>query len=255
MGVLEGKVALVTGATSGIGAACAEAIAAEGASALLAGRDGVRGKEVLARLRDRGTAAELVLGDVADSAFCDRLVEQTVARFGRIDLLVNAAGAMYRGDATEHSDENWRRIMAINSDAVFFLSRAAVRDMRKRRYGVIVNIASTVGVVAWKGLAAYCASKGAVILLTKAMALDHAQEGIRINAVCPGSVETPMLVSGYERSGLSSEEVLRRNAEGAPVGRNARPEEIAHAVVFLADDRSSFITGTTLMVDGGFTAQ
>lgn len=252
---LSGKVALVTGATSGIGKAVGVGFAEAGASLMLIGRDPDRGDRSLESIRSHGAPAELVLGDVADAAVCERAVTATVERFGRIDVLVNGAGVIYRGDALETPDDAWRRSMAINVDAVFYLSRAAVRVMKSQGGGSIVNIASNVGLVGCHGLAAYCATKGAVVQLTRAMALDHAKDGVRVNAVCPGAVDTPMLVSGHERSGLSDEDVLRRNADAIPQGRVATSQEVAALVLFLACDGSRHITGTAIPIDGGYTAE
>lgn len=251
---VSGKVALVTGATSGIGEATAMTLAKAGALLMLTGRDPERGERSLDAVRRGGGPAKLMLGDIADADFCERAVAATIEAFERIDVLVNGAGIVYRGDVLETPDDAWRRLMAVNVDGVFYLSRAAVRAMKTQGGGSIVNIASTVGLVGFPDLAAYCATKGAVVQLTRAMALDHAKDGIRVNAVCPGAVNSPMLVSGHERTGLSAEEVLRRNAEAIPQGRVAKPEEVADLVLFLAGDGSRHITGTAIPIDGGYTA-
>jgi NAD(P)-dependent dehydrogenase (short-subunit alcohol dehydrogenase family) len=252
---LDGKTALITGATSGIGLAIAERFAAEGARLLLTGRNAAEGEKIAKRLD-----AHFIAGDVTDRALADRLAEETVKRFGRLDILVNNAGIVHRGTALETADEDFARIMAVNVEAVFRFSRAAIRRMvaqfeQDGRGGAIVNIASDWAFVAGRAELAYCTSKGAVVQMTRAMALDHARQGIRVNCVAPGDIETPMLLSGITRRGVGAAEGLRQNGEAIPMGRVGQPDEIAAAVCFLASDEASFCTGTTLLADGGNTAQ
>jgi NAD(P)-dependent dehydrogenase (short-subunit alcohol dehydrogenase family) len=234
--------------------AIAERFAAEGARLLLTGRNRDSGEKLAQKL-----GAVFIAGDVTASGLADDLVQEIAKRFGRIDVLVNNAGIVHRGTVLETSDEDFARIMAVNVEAVFRFSRAAVRRMvaqfdRDGRGGAIVNIASDWAFVAGRAELAYCTSKGAVVQMTRALAVDHARQGIRVNAVAPGDVETPMLLSGIAHRGRSAAEGLKENGAAIPMGRVGQPPEIAAAVAFLASDEASFITGTTLLADGGNTA-
>jgi NAD(P)-dependent dehydrogenase (short-subunit alcohol dehydrogenase family) len=194
-----------------------------------------------------------VIGDVSDPAFCNRAVETALERHGRLDILVNAAGIIVRANAEGTTDEQWQRIMAVNVNGVFYMSRAAIGLMRKQGTGAIINFGSIWGDVGASGVVAYCATKGAVHQITRAMALDHVKEGIRINAVCPGEVDTPMLRS--ERSRPPTPEDMQQLAETVPMGRLAQPVEIARVVLFLASDEASYMTGALVPVDAGYTAR
>ncbi len=248
------KVALVTGATSGIGRATAERLARDGNRILVVGRNAERANALVAKIATTGGEARSVLGDVTDPAFCETAVTSAVDTFGRLDVLANVAGIIRRGDAPSTSDAAWHDTMRANVDSVFFMSRAAVRAMRECGGGSIVNLASTVGLVGTAGLTAYCASKGAVVQLTRAMALDHAAEEIRVNAVCPGAVDTPMLVSQHGE-GVTPEAVHARNLAAIPQGRIPAPEEVAELIAFLASDASRHVTGAAIPIDGGYTAK
>ncbi|ANT54544.1 SDR family NAD(P)-dependent oxidoreductase [Mesorhizobium amorphae] len=247
------KIVIVTGATSGIGGAISEAFASAGATLLLVGRDRERGQRALEVVEKLGCTAQLMLGDVADPVFADEVVNSSVERFGKVDVLVNSAGIIRRGNAIDTSNEDWRQTFEANVNGVFYFSRAAVKSMRTTGGGSIVNIASNVGLVGCPGLVAYCASKGAVVLMTQAMALDHAKEHITINAVCPGAVDTPMLVSAHHKP-VTAEEILQGNVDSIPQGRVATPVEIASLALFLASDGARHITGVAIPIDGGFTA-
>lgn len=246
----EGKVVLITGGASGMGAASARLFAERGAKVVIVDINGPLARSVAAEIGAGGP----VTGDVSDSAFCDGAVAAALERHGRLDVLVNAAGIIFRASGEATPDEAWRRVMSVNVDGVFFMSRAAVRAMKPRGGGAIVNFGSIWGGIGSAGVAAYCASKGAVHNLTRAMALDHARDGIRINAVCPGEVNTPMLASG--RAVPPTAEDLRKLGEAVvPMGRLADPREIARVVVFLASDEASYMTGSMVDVDAGYTAR
>jgi meso-butanediol dehydrogenase/(S,S)-butanediol dehydrogenase/diacetyl reductase len=246
----KGKTALITGGASGMGAACDREFGSAGANVVIVDLNGPLAKTVAAEIGAR----EPVIGDVGDSAFCDHAVQTALDRHGRLDILVNCAGIIHRADALGTSDESWRRVMAVNVDGVFFMSRAAVSPMKKQGRGVIVNFGSIWGGVGAAGVIAYCTSKGAVHNLTRAMALDHVKDGIRINAVCPGEVNTPMLASG--RATPPTPEDLKKLGETVvPMGRLADPVEIARVVVFLASDGASYMTGSMVTVDAGYTAR
>jgi NAD(P)-dependent dehydrogenase (short-subunit alcohol dehydrogenase family) len=246
----ENQVVVVTGGSSGIGAATAGAFAAEGARVVITGRNEQRTRAAV----EQHALAHCGLGDITDPLYCSRFLEEVVDRFGRIDVLVNNAGMIVRQDTVDTTDEQWFEIVAVNVNAVFFMSREALRHMRRRRSGSIVNLASTCGLVGCKGLMAYCTTKGALIQMTQAMALDCAQEGIRVNAVCPGATDTPMLFSAH-RSRPTRNEMRRVQEETVPMQRMAEPGEVVSAILYLASAAAGYITGTHLSVDGGYTAQ
>jgi meso-butanediol dehydrogenase / (S,S)-butanediol dehydrogenase / diacetyl reductase len=244
-----GKVAVVTGGASGMGAATSREFSAAGGHVLIIDRNG----PLAAQVANEINAGQPVVGDVSDSTFCKRAIETALDRHGRLDILVNAAGIIVRADALNTSDEQWQRIMNVNVNGVFFMSRAAIPHMKRQGQGAIVNFGSIWGTVGATGAVAYCASKGAVHQITRSMALDHVKDGIRINAVCPGEVNTPMLAS--ERTEPVTPELMERLAATVPLGRLADPVEIARVVLFLASDSSSYITGTLVTVDAGYTAR
>lgn len=247
--LFENGVVLITGGSRGIGLAAAKAFAAEGARPVL-----------FARNRERGSAAasevpgcRFVAGDVRRTDHCERAVNEAVAEHGHLDVLVNDAGVIYRNRTVEAtSEEEWDETFDTNVKGAFLMSRLALPHLRRTR-GNIVNVSSYVGLVGFAGAAAYAASKAALLNLTRSMALDHAAEGIRVNAVCPGSVDTDMIRSAW-RSQSDPAAAERQWKAKHPVGRIASPDEVAHAILFLASEQASFITGAALPVDGGITA-
>ena len=251
-----GQTVLITGATSGIGEGTARAFAAHGAKVMLNGRDAARGGAVVDAIARAGGAAALSLGDVADSAYCDRLVGETVDRFGRLDVLFNNAGVCLHGPVDETPDDAWQRLIGINLSGSFYMARAAVRQMKAQGAGgAIVNMSSECGLIAYQRLPAYSATKGAIVMLTKCMAMDHARDGIRVNAVCPGDIDTPMTDMGWAHLEVSSAEIRERLKEHIPLGKVGQPLDIANAVMYLASDAAGFVTGTLLAIDGGTTAR
>jgi meso-butanediol dehydrogenase/(S,S)-butanediol dehydrogenase/diacetyl reductase len=250
-----GRIALVTGATSGIGAACAREFARCGAGLSLSGRDETRGATLCDELAALGAEVEFIGGDLRDRSFCKRVVDQTLERFECLDVLVNSAGIAITASGLATTDEQWDATLETNLSAAFFVSRAALPSMCERGRGAIVNVASDWGIVGGERAAAYCASKGGLVLLTKAMALDHATDGVRINAVCPTDTDTPMLDDEFRQRGLSTSEGHSEAAAGIPMGRIATAAEVAQAVCFLASDEAAFITGVALPIDGGTTAR
>jgi len=250
---LAGKVALITGGTSGIGRATAALFAREGARVALTGRDEVRGRVVLHEVKSAGSEGIFVRSDVRLADECRRAVDETIKAFKRLDILFNNAGVFFPHTVTDSTEEEWDQTLDVNLKGTYLMSKFALPHMIAQRSGAIVNNSSGWGLVGGDAAAAYCASKGGVVLLTKAMAVDHGPQGIRINCICPGDVETPMLPEDARLRGLAWDEYLKA-AASRPLGRIGKPEEIARAVLFLASDDSSFMTGSALVVDGGGTA-
>jgi len=246
---LENKVAIVTGGGSGMGAATVRALISAGSKVTLVDID-----EKSASIVAKETGARAVIGDVSDAIFCNQLTANTAADSGRIDILVNCAGIIVRADAQGTTDKDWQRLFAVNVGGVFYMSRATIGYMKQQKSGAIVNFGSIWGEVGATGVLAYCASKGAVHQITRAMALDHVEDGIRVNAVAPGEVNTPMLASGRPIAPTPAElALLARNT--IPMKRLAEPGEIAEVVVFLASDAASYVTGAIVPVDAGYTAR
>ena len=243
------NVALVTGASSGIGAAIAIEFAEAGWSVMAAGRDEGR----LAEVADVSDSIATWAGELVGSEDCEELVSDTVDEFGAIDCLVNAAGILVRADAEETTDDDWRDTMAVNLDVPFYLSRAALPQLLKSE-GSVVNISSYWGLKSAERAVAYCTSKAGLLMLTRSMARDHAADGVRFNAICPGGVDTPMLAQEAIEDGKDVDEFLAEVAAGHPNGRIATPEDIAALTLFLASDAAIQITGTAIPCDGGLMA-
>ena len=244
------KIALITGAASGMGAATARELAAGGAQIVIVDRNA----ELAQQVANEISAPNPLIGDVSDSKFCDRAVATAIERHQRLDIVVNCAGIIHRSDALGTDDEQWQKVMNVNVNGVFFMSRAALRPMKQQGKGAIVNFGSIWGGLGATGVLAYCASKGAVHQITKAMALDHVTDGIRINAVCPGEVNTPMLAFGRDAP-PSAEDLQKLADDTIPMKRLADPAEIAKVVAFLASDDASYMTGALIPVDAGYTAR
>jgi len=249
-GVLSGKIALITGGASGIGRATALLFAREGAAVVIADMDESAGESVAAETSEAGGKAIFQRTDVALRHDCDRLVQRAVSEFGAIHVLFNNAGIIRRASALELSEEDWDRVMAVNLKSIFLLSRLVVPIMINNGGGAVINMASGWGLAGGARAAAYCASKGAVVLMTKAMAVDHGRQRVRVNCLCPGDTDTGMLRNEAAQLGEATNRFLSESAR-RPLGRLGKPEEIARAALFLASDASSFMTGAALVVDGG----
>jgi NAD(P)-dependent dehydrogenase (short-subunit alcohol dehydrogenase family) len=250
---LKDKVALITGGTSGIGEATAILFAKEGAKVAITGRNQERGDALAQRIVNSGGRAIFIRTDVRDARECRRAVDETLAAFAQIDILFNNAGVFYPHTTLDCTEEEWDLQIDTNLKGTFLMSKYALPGMIKRGSGVIVNNSSGWCIVGGDSAVAYCASKGGVVLLTKAMAIDHGRQGIRVNCICPGDVDTPMLPEDARMRGQKWEDYLA-GCGNRPLGRIGTADEIAKAALFLASDDSSFMTGASLVVDGGGTA-
>jgi len=249
-GGLAGRAALVTGGAGGIGRAIAVEFARAGAAVAIFDRDAGGAGRAAREVQDAGGRALAIAGDVSLAPDAARAVRESAAALGRLDVLVNNAGIIRRASILETSEAEWDQLMAVNVKSIFLFSKAAVPVMQAGGGGVIVNVASGWGLVGGRRAAAYCASKGAVVQLTRATALDHAGDGIRVVCLCPGDTDTAMLRDEARQLGEPEPRFLE-DAARRPLGRIGRPEDVAHAALYLASDAAAFVTGTVLVVDGG----
>jgi NAD(P)-dependent dehydrogenase (short-subunit alcohol dehydrogenase family) len=257
MGTFDGEVVVITGGAHGIGHASALAFAQQGAQVTVADIDPAAGQRTIAEIEARGARGHLVVGDAADASQCQRVVRETVDRFGGLDVLFNNVGIQpldsYK-NVEDTTEEQWDRILAVNLKSYFLMSKYAIPEIRRRGGGAIINTASVQGLQSQRGVPAYAASKGGVLSLTRQMALDYAAQGIRVLAVCPGTIDTEMVrtAAALEPDGIPS--ALQRFGSAHPLGRIGTGQDIANVVLFLASDAASFMTGEYVCVDGGFMA-
>ncbi len=249
---LKNKIVIITGAASGIGRAIAELFAIEGAMIVVADLNETGGRETVEMVRERGGYALYIKTDVSKAREVENMVKQAVEKYGRIDILVNNAGTEGKSAFTaDYPEEDWDRVLAVNLKSVFLCSKYVIPEMFKNCQGVIVNVSSIAGMVAFAKGPAYSASKAGIIALTRATAIEYAPNNIRVNCICPGVIRTPML----ERSTKGSLDAEMKLVREEPMGRIGKPEEIAKAALYLASDDSSYVTGSALVVDGGWTIQ
>jgi NAD(P)-dependent dehydrogenase (short-subunit alcohol dehydrogenase family) len=247
---LSGKVALITGGAAGIGRATALLFSGSGAKVVIADRDQAAGEETSREINSAGGESLFELCDVTQGSDCERVVERALVEFGGVHILFNNAGIIRRASVTELNEEDWDRVMAVNVKSIFLMSKQVIPHMANAGGGAIINMASGWGLAGGARAAVYCASKGAVVLLTKAMAIDHGAQNIRVNCLCPGDTDTAMLRHEARQLGEPEPRFLAEAAK-RPLNRMGKPEEIAQAALYLASDASSFVTGTALVVDGG----
>ena len=258
MDALKGKVAIVTGGAKGIGRACTLALGREGASVVFADIDRAANQELLAMAGDEGLAVQDLAADVSDSREAARVVGHADHSFGGVDILVNNVGIQPPSsyvNAVDTPEELWDRIIDVNLKSFFLMAKFAIPKMKLRGGGVIVNMASVQGLQSMKKVPAYAASKGGILSLTRNLALDFAADNIRVLAICPGGVDTPLQQEAFEASGGDVAELRAKLGQAHPLGRTAGPEEIANVLVFLVSDRASFMTGEYVCVDGGINAR
>ena len=246
----ENKVVVITGGAGGVGQALVRLFAAEGARLMISDINADGCQAMVDQARELGAEADCLAGNLREKEYCEAVIARTVERFGGVDILLNNAGIIPRGTIEETTDEMWFTAMDVNLNAVFFLCRAAIPHMKRRGGGAIVNTSSVWGTYPGPGHVAYCTSKGAVAALSKNLGRDCAPLGIRVNAVCPHEINTPMIRSGFERRGLDPDKAIEELNKTVPLGRIAEPEDIADVIAFLASDQARYIAGETVEVTG-----
>lgn len=246
----SGKRVLITGGTSGMGEASAVSFARAGARVVINGRNHDRARAIIAKSKRQPGTIAFVDGDISARKKCDLIVTEAVGILGGLDIVVNSAGIIYHATAEETTDEQWLQTMNVNVNGMFYICRAALPQLKSSR-GTIINIASDAALTGSPHLTAYCASKGAVLQMTRAMALDYAAAGIRIVPICPGDVDTPMLRGEFRDRGLDADTGLRESAAAVPLNRVCSAQEVADMVLYACSDSARFITGYPLVLDGG----
>ena len=246
----SGKRVLVTGGTSGMGEASALSFADAGARVVISGRNQDRARTIISSSKRLAGTVAFVGGDIGERRKCDLIVTEAVGILGGLDILVNSAGVIHHATAEETTDEQWLETMNVNVNGMFYICRAALPHLKSSQ-GTIINIASDAALTGSRHLTAYCASKGAVLQMTRAMALDYAPSGIRIVPICPGDVDTPMLRGEFSDRGLDAETGLRESAEAVPLNRVCTAQEVADLVMFACSDSARFVTGYPIVLDGG----
>ena len=253
MGKLDNKCAIVTGGASGIGRATAQLLADEGAAVVIADINAEQGKKAEGQINAAGGRAVFVQCNVGLAADCQRAVETAVRKFGRLDIIFNNAGIICRTDVLGISEEDWDLVMAVNVKSIYLMCKYAIPEIAKQGGGAIVNTGSGWGIKGGRKAISYCASKGAVVNMTRALAIDHGPQNIRVNCICPGDTDTPMLRNEAKQLGQAEDQFMMEAAE-RPLNRYAQPIEIAQSVLYLVSDAASYVTGAVLAVDGGGTA-